>query len=96
MELRYETLTRDFAGQIHGLLGFLRLPWHDSVLRPHETARAKGYISTPSYSQVIEPVSNKSVGRWRSFERHFEPVLPIIAPYLERWGYAGLGSSNNK
>lgn len=96
MELRYETFTEEFEVQIRGVLEFLALPWNDAVLRPQETARDKGFISTPSYSQVIEPVHGKAVGRWRSYERHLSPVLPIIEPYLQRWNYEGLGSTNNR
>jgi len=57
------------------------------MLAPGAHARAKGFISTPSYSQVIEPVNNRSVGRWKHYERHFSDVLPILMPWLERWGY---------
>ena len=96
MELRYETFARNFAGEVRGILEFLELPWNDAVLRPQETARDKRFISTPSYSQVIEPVSSKAVGRWHAYERGLSPVLPIIEPYLTRWGYEGLGSSNNR
>jgi Flp pilus assembly protein TadD len=96
MELRYETFTDEFETQIRGVLEFLELPWNDAVLRPQETARGKGFISTPSYSQVIEPVHKKAIGRWHSYERHLSAVLPIIEPYLERWNYEGLGSTNNR
>ena len=96
LELRYETFARDFARETRTILEFLALPWNDTVLRPQETAREKRFISTPSYSQVMEPVNNKAVGRWHSYERGLSPVLPIIQPYLERWGYEGLGSTNNK
>jgi Flp pilus assembly protein TadD len=92
LELRYETFAQNFADETRAILEFLALPWNDAVLRPQDTARDKRFISTPSYSQVIEPVSNKSVGRWHSYERGLSPVLPIIEPYLRRWGYEGLGS----
>jgi hypothetical protein len=96
MELRYETFTEEFESQIRSVLEFLALPWNEAVLRPQETARDKGFISTPSYSQVIEPVHRKAIGRWRSYERHLLPVFPIIEPYLKRWHYDGLGSTNNR
>jgi hypothetical protein len=70
------------------LSDFLQLPWDDAMLAPGEHARAKGFISTPSYSQVIEPISSRSVGHWKAYERHFNDVLPTLLPYLERWGYA--------
>jgi hypothetical protein len=58
------------------------------MLAPAEHALAKGFISTPSYAQVVEPVHSKSVGRWKHYERHFNEVLPILMPWLERWGYS--------
>ena len=96
MELRYETFIGDFHAQMRAVLDFLAVPWDEAVLRPQETARDKRFISTPSYSQVIEPVHNKAVGRWHHYERHFAGMLPIIAPYLERWGYEATGFSNNR
>ena len=48
----------------------------------------KGFISTPSYSQVVKPVNTRAVGRWKAYEKHFAEVLPIVQPYLDRWGYA--------
>ena len=86
-EVRYESFVADFPNEIRGIVDFLELPWNDAVLAPAARARDKGYISTPSYSQVVQPISSKSVGRWRSYERHLAPVLPHVRPYLERWNY---------
>lgn len=87
-ELFYERLTADFPAQVRELAEFLQLPWHEAMLAPGERARAKGFISTPSYAQVTEPVNSRSVGRWKRYERYFEPVLPVLTPWIERWGYA--------
>ncbi len=86
-ELRYEDLTANFANEVEKLAAFLQLPWHEAMLAPGEHARAKGFINTPSYAQVIEPVTTRSVGRWKHYERHFAPVLPVLTPWIERWGY---------
>jgi hypothetical protein len=88
-EVRYEAIVADFSNEVRGIIDFLQLPWDDSVLTPSTHAREKGYIATPSYSQVVQPISGKAVGRWRAYERHVAPVLPILRPYLERWGYDG-------
>jgi tetratricopeptide (TPR) repeat protein len=87
-ELFYEKLTADFPAQVRHLAEFLQLPWHEAMLSPGERARAKGFISTPSYSQVTEPVNSRSVGRWKRYERYFEPALPVLMPWIKRWGYA--------
>jgi tetratricopeptide (TPR) repeat protein len=86
-ELFYEQFAADFATHARKLAEFLQLPWHEAMLAPDEHARAKGFISTPSYTQVLEPVNNRSVGRWKHYESHFAPVLPILMPWIERWAY---------
>jgi tetratricopeptide (TPR) repeat protein len=86
-EVRYETFVADFENEVRGIAAFLGLTWDDAMLAPAEHARAKGFISTPSYSQVIQPVHSRSIGRWKAYEGHFEPVIALIQPCLERWGY---------
>jgi len=88
-ELRYEQLTADCAAELHRLCAFLQLPRHEAMLAPGERARTKGFISTPSYAQVLEPVSDRSVGRWKHYQRHFgSEVLALLTPWIERWGYS--------
>jgi hypothetical protein len=87
LELRYESFVADFESQIRRVVEFLELPWNDAVLAPASRAQEKRFISTPSYSQVVKPVTEASVGRWLPYRRHFEASLPILQPYLERWSY---------
>jgi len=86
-ELGYEDLVRDFESGMRAVTDFLELPWAESMLRPAERAQAKGYISTPSYAQVTQPVNQKSVDRWKRYEKYFAGALPPLEPYLARWGY---------
>jgi len=85
-EIRYESLVADLETQLRALVGFLGLPWEPAMLSPSAQARARGFISTPSYTQVIQPVSSRGIGRWRNYEPHLRELLPTLAPYLERWG----------
>src|SRR5665213_437379 len=87
LEVRYESFVADFANEARGIVDFLQLPWDERLLEPAGHALKKGFISTPSYTQVVQPVSDKSVNRWRRYEKHFAPVLPLVQPYLERWNY---------
>ncbi|WP_299698543.1 tetratricopeptide repeat-containing sulfotransferase family protein [Hydrocarboniphaga sp.] len=87
MEIFYERFVSDFEAQSRAIADFVGLQWHDAMLEPAKHARGKSYISTPSYSQVIEPVNRKAVGRWRHYERHLMPLREQIAPLLDRWGY---------
>jgi hypothetical protein len=86
-ELFYEEFVRDFEAGMREVATFLELPWNDAMLEPATHAKSYGYISTPSYSQVVQPVHTRSIGRWKAYERHLEPVLPVLQPQLERWGY---------
>jgi len=88
-ELKYEQLTVDIATEVDRLCAFLQLPRHQAMLAPGNHARARGFIGTPSYAQVIEPISNRSVGRWKHYERHFSSeALDLLTPWTERWGYS--------
>ena len=86
-EVRYETLVAELDHEVRRLAEFLQLPSDAAMLAPCEHARSKGYISTPSYSQVVQPINCKSVGRWKRYEKHFKDALPILMPYVQRWGY---------
>lgn len=87
--LRYEDLVADVEAETRRLFAALELPWDDAVLQHTAHAKQRGVISTPSYTQVVEPVSTRAVGRWQAWARHFEgEVLDTLMPWIERFGYA--------
>ena len=59
-----------------------------SVLDNRGSAARRDHIRTASYSQVTEPIYRRSSGRWERYRAHLAPVLPILAPWAERMGYA--------
>ncbi|TAN05860.1 MAG: sulfotransferase family protein [Rhodanobacteraceae bacterium] len=85
---KYEDLVADPLDQSRRITDFLELGDAEAMLGFARRAREKGYIATPSYSQVIEPINRKGIGRWQRYREYFEPVLPILRPMLEHWGYA--------
>jgi hypothetical protein len=88
LELRYEDTVRDFDRQTERIAAFLGIDDGHRLADFPEAARRKGYIGTPSYSQVIEPVNANAVARWKAYRPWFEPVLPILLPVAEHWGYS--------
>lgn len=86
-ETRYEDLVADLPARARALIDFIGVPWDDAVLRPHVHARERGYISTPSYAQVAEPVNARAVGRWHAYAPWMTPMQPLLAPYVDHWGY---------
>ena len=85
----YERLTADPSAELRPALQFLGLEWRDEVLDHQDTAKSRGAITTPSYDQVVQPLSRAPSGRWRRYEKQLEPVLPLLLPWAERLGYSG-------
>ncbi|WP_374414784.1 sulfotransferase [Novosphingobium colocasiae] len=88
--VRYEDLVQDLEGTMRPLLDFLGLDWTDDVLDHQRTAANRGYIRTPSYAQVTERIYTRSKGRWEAYRPYLEPVLPILEPWIDRFGYEPL------
>jgi tetratricopeptide (TPR) repeat protein len=85
--IRYERMVEDLEGEMRPLLDFLGLPWDPAVLDNRSSAGKREHISTASYSQVTEPIYRRSAGRWLRYRKQMEPVLPILAPWVDRMGY---------
>lgn len=85
-DIRYERVVSNFETEIRVATGFLGLPWTDAVLDYQETARRR-VIRTPSARQVIEKPYATSIGKWRRYRDAMAPALPILAPWVERFGY---------
>ena len=79
MELHYESMVSDQAGETRRLLEFLDLPWNDSCMEFH---RSTNVARTISRDQVSQPMYTTSKGRWRNYEKHLEPVFGILEDYL--------------
>ncbi len=86
-EWRYEDAMRDFDKHVERLGAFLQLTDAAPLRRFSEHARRKGYIGTPSYAQVVQPVYASSIGRWHRYREYFRPVLPLLEPAMQHWGY---------
>ncbi|VAW13144.1 hypothetical protein MNBD_ALPHA09-291 [hydrothermal vent metagenome] len=52
------------------------LEWNEACLRPQENRRA---VKTASTWQVRQPVYGSSVGVWRNYEAHLEPLLAELS-----------------
>lgn len=87
LEWRYESVVEHFDEHVARLAHFLGIENAAPLKRYAEHARGKGFISTPSYVQVTQGVNRNAVNRWHAYREAFEPVLPILRPMLERFGY---------
>ena len=44
-------------------------------------------IDTPSSAQVARGLSDAGVAQWRRYGPQLEPVFPVLAPFVARFGY---------
>ena len=84
-ELRYEALVRDFEGATRALCDFAGLPWTPDIHGFADTARRRG-VATASAGQVTKGLYDGS-RQWEPYARWLEPVMPILKPWIERYGY---------
>lgn len=83
----YEDLIDNPETELRRLAGALELQWCDEMLDHRKTAAGRGVIATASYAQVTEPIYRSSIGRWERYRKHLEPILPVLAPWAEKFGY---------
>ena len=86
LEIRYEDLINDFENKAREIIDFTGKKWEDNVLEYYKKKNRRN-INTPSYNAVNQPVNNKSVGKWKNYEKFFEPVMPILDPFIKEFGY---------
>lgn len=84
----YENIVADRERELRALFDFLGVGWHDAVLDHEKTAKERGRIKTASYSQVVEPIYTRSAGRWQKYRKHLKPILPVLQPWIEKFGYS--------
>ena len=84
--VRYEDVVADLRGQAMKLMDFLGQPWTEDVLKYTETA-SRREIYTPSAKQVIQPIYKTSMGQWRRYEAQLAPALPVLEPWVRKFGY---------
>ncbi len=78
--IKYENVVNDFSLQIKNLINFLGLEYENKLEEFYITAKKRTKISTPSYSQVINPLYSSSINRWKNYNNSENSEK-----YLEKW-----------
>jgi tetratricopeptide (TPR) repeat protein len=84
----YENIVADRDSELRPLIDFLGLEWDERVLDHQSAAKGRAHIKTASYAQVIEPIYTRSAGRWQHYRKYLEPILPVLGPWVAKFGYA--------
>lgn len=86
LELRYEDTVHDLQGSMSKVFDLLALPWSEEINTFHEKAKSR-YVATPSFADVAQPIYNRSLARWRHYEKHVQPIQSLLDPYIKAFGY---------
>lgn len=86
-EIRYEDLIKNFKQEITNLLKFLELQWEDQLVNFQKTAIERGIINTPSYSQVVKPIYQKSKYKWKNYKNYLLKYDKQIKPWIKFFHY---------
>lgn len=86
IEFRYEDAVTQFEPTFRNVFDFLGLSWDPAVADFHKHAAGK-FISSPSRTQVAQPLYSSSVARWRNFESEFATVSELLSPFISDFNY---------
>ena len=87
LDIKYEALVEEPKPQMQRVAEFLGIAWSDKLVDNRPAAKSRGFIKTPSYSQVAEPIYRRAVERWRNYSDHMRPAIAILQPWIDRLGY---------
>lgn len=84
--LVYERLVEDFTGEAKAVCAFIGADWRDDL--SNFAGRAKrGDVASASSAQIARGLYADGAGQWRRYRHELEPVLGLLAPWVERFGY---------
>jgi Flp pilus assembly protein TadD len=84
--VHYHRLVQDFDSETKALCAAAGLEWSDAVRQFDRTAKTRG-VSTASVAQVQRGLYD-GTRQWEPYADYLAPVLPILQPWIEKFGYA--------
>ncbi|HEX4532956.1 MAG TPA: sulfotransferase [Rhizomicrobium sp.] len=83
---RYEDMIEDFDGRVRAVCEFIGIEWTDAMRDFGQISR-KTEIRSPSAPQVRRGLYGEGAYQWRRYANEIAPVLPILQPWVEKFGY---------
>jgi tetratricopeptide (TPR) repeat protein len=82
----HEQLIADLALEAQAVCRFLDLSYTPAMLEFAARTRDRD-IATPSGAQLARGLNPEGAGHWRNYRAQLAPVLPVLAPFAEAFGY---------
>jgi Tfp pilus assembly protein PilF len=84
--LVYERLIDDLSAEARSVCAFIGADWRPDLLDFSARAR-RGEVASASSAQIARGLYSDGAGQWRRYRAQLAPVLEILAPWIERFGY---------
>jgi tetratricopeptide (TPR) repeat protein len=84
-DVRYDRLVTDFEPTVRAIAAFIGLEWTEAFRTFDRTAQTRG-VRTASATQVRRGLYDGR-GQWKRYADQLRPVLPILAPWIDRFGF---------
>jgi len=85
-DVRHEALLADFDGEVSRICKTIGIERHPDMAAFADHMKSAP-INTPSAPQIRGGLNARSGGQWRRYRGHLADVLPILQPWVERFGY---------
>jgi hypothetical protein len=85
--LVYERFVENFEAETRALCAFIGADWRDDLVDFAARAR-RGDVASASSAQIARGLYGEGAGHWRRYRAELAPILPILAPWVARFGYA--------
>jgi hypothetical protein len=85
-QIRHEDLVKDFVDRLRAICVFLGLSWEENMAAFSNRAKTLPLRSL-SAAQIRRGLNADGVGQWRRYEKNLVPVLPVLEPWVRRFGY---------
>jgi len=82
----YERFVADFTTESKALCAFIGADWRDELLQFADRAK-RGDVASASSAQIARGLYADGAGQWRRYRDQLAPVMPLLAPWVERFGY---------
>jgi tetratricopeptide (TPR) repeat protein len=86
IEVRYESLVNDLPGQTARVMDHLNLPVQPAQLQPEQHARSRR-VHSPTYADVVQPVHQRAIGKWKNYSPWLAEAMPILETFLDAFDY---------
>ncbi len=83
---QHEMIVGDFRSELTAICNWIGVDWTDAMRAVDQRSRNRAVV-TPSTAQLSRGVDPATVGQWRHYAPQLAPVLPILEPWVRKFGY---------